>query len=209
MQPFFIFGKRFLQPGFFAFSYWIAKDKEDEVKDITLIAFVCFLPLLITYTISALFAPIYHERYLIGSLPLFVILIGYSLYKLFILKKSLRYILLILISFYGMLLWQGSEQLTAMTTKPALNYGMDQILAKAQPGDVVIPNNVLNFLEAKYYLQKNGSTLPVYAYSPNGKIPFYIGSILYEPQEVITQKPVNTRIWQLEPDGGTKLIELQ
>lgn len=193
---------------FFAFSYWIAKDKDEDNKEIALITFVCFLPFLITYAISALFAPIYHERYLIGSLPLFVVLIGYSLYKLFMLKKSLRYVLVVLIAFYGLLLWQGSEQLTAMTTKPALNYGMDQILAKAQPGDVVIPKDVINFLEAKYYLQKNGSNLPVYAYSPNGKIPFYIGSILYEPHEVITQKPVNTRIWELEPDGGTKLIEL-
>lgn len=193
---------------FFAFSYWIAKDKDDDKKDITLIAFVCLIPFLITYAISALFAPIYHERYLIGSLPLFIVLIGYSLYKLFLFKKSLRYVLVVLIAFYGLLLWQGSEQLTAMTTKPALNYGINQIIAKAQPGDVVIPNNVLNFLEAKYYLQKNGSNLPVYAYSPDGKIPFYIGSILYEPQEIITQKPVNTRVWELEPDGGTKLIEL-
>ncbi len=51
---------------FFAFSYWIWRDqKEEEKNSLLLIGFVILIPHLITYFISALFAPIYNERYLI------------------------------------------------------------------------------------------------------------------------------------------------
>lgn len=194
---------------FFAFSYWINRDKkEEETKIPSLLFFVFLIPVLITYVISSLFTPIYHERHLIAADPMLILLIGYSLWKVYEANTQLRMILVAFIAIYIMLLVQGSEQIVATSTKPAINYGVSQILSKAQTGDVVIPQSNLNFLETKWYVQKNGGTIPVYAYvPPGGSIPFYIGSVLFEPQEIITQMPKSTRVWQIKGDGGYELLK--
>lgn len=194
---------------FFTFSYWVWKQKaEEDTKPIPLLFFLLILPTLITYLISALFAPIYHERYLIATVPVFILITGYSLYKLYYANPNLRNTLIAFIAIYTVLLVQASEQIIAATTKPAINWGVNQILSKAQNEDVIVPENTLNFLETKYYVKKNGSNIPVLAYQPDGKIPFYLGAVLFETQEVITEMPKNRRVWQLKPDGGYELIIL-
>lgn len=191
---------------FFAFSYWMIKDSYEETSVPLLFAFVGVAPIVITYFISVFFAPIYHERYLIGSLPVLLLLASYSLYHLFLERKTVRYLLIIFIAVYSILLWQTAEEITRSTTKPAINYGVKQILLKAQSGDIIIPKDVLNFLETKYYVQQSNRQIPVYAYSADGKIPFYIGSILYDNSEIIQSIPKNKRVWQIEPDGGHTLF---
>lgn len=191
---------------FFAFSYWIVKDTYENTHIPLLFAFVGIIPIIITYFVSVFFAPIYHERYLIGSLPVLLLLTGYSLYHLFVERKSLRYIIVACVAVYAMMLWQTAEDVTKTTTKPAINYGVKQILLKAQPGDIIVPKDILNFLETKYYVQQSGAPIPVYAYAPDGKIPFYIGSILYEKSEIIQSMPKDRRIWEIEPDGGHTLL---
>ncbi len=191
---------------FFAFSYWVWNERKNDHYGISLLVFVLSVPLLITYTISALFSPIYHERYLIATNPVLIILAGYSLYQLFIYNKRLQTVLVAVIAIYAALLVQSSEQIVGATTKPALNWGVNQIISKAQPGDIIVPKDILNFLEAKYYVQQSDKLVPVYAYSPSGKIPFYVGKIFYQPSEIITSLPKNQRIWQIKPDGGYKLL---
>lgn len=191
---------------FFSFSYWVWNEKKDDHAGVSLLGFTLIVPLIITYIISALFSPIYHERYLIATDPILISLAGYSLYQLFVHNKRIRTLLIALIAIYAVLLVQSSEHVVATTTKPALNWGVSQIISKAQPGDVIIPKDILNFLEAKYYVRQSGKHIPVYAYSSTGKIPFYVGNILFEPSEIITSRPTHQRIWQLEPDGGYKLL---
>jgi len=87
-------------------------------------------------------------------------------------------------------------------TKPAINYGVDQILAQASNRDIIVPESILNFLETKYYIQKSGREIPVYAHSPDKEIPFYIGSVLFEEREIISEYPVGRRVWVIKPDGG-------
>lgn len=192
---------------FFAFSYWIWNERKNEHPAVLLLVFVLFVPILITYAISALFSPIYHERYLIATNPTLIVLTGYSLYQLFVYNKQIRTVLIALIAIYAMLLVQSSEHVLATTTKPAINWGISQIISKAQPGDIIVPKDILNFLEAKYYVKQSGKDIPVYAYAPKGKVPFYVGSIFYQPQEIITSMPKNQRIWQLKQDGGYKLLQ--
>lgn len=187
---------------FFAFSYWVWKERKEENPTITLIFFVALIPMIITYLISALFTPIYHERYLIATAPLLIILVGYSLYKLYESNNALRNLTVAFIAIYTMVLIQSSEQIIASSTKPAINYGVNQILSKASDNDVIVPQNNLNFLETKYYVKRSGRNLKVYAYAPDGKIPFYIGSIIFESREIITAMPKNQRVWQIKPDGG-------
>ncbi|GEM_PF-2357256 len=191
---------------FFAFSYWVWKKIEEDTKPILLLFFLLILPTLITYLISALFAPIYHERYLIATVPVLILITGYSLYKLYHANPNVRSALIAFIAIYTVLLIQASEQIIAATTKPAINWGVGQILSKAQSGDFIVPESTLNFLETKYYVKKSGSDIPVLAYQPDGKIPFYLGTVLFEPQEIITEMPKNRRVWQLKSDGGYELI---
>lgn len=191
---------------FFAFAYWINRDKkEEESKTPSLLFFVMLLPIVITYIISALFTPIYHERHLIAADPLLILLVGYSLYKVYETNAHLRMVLVGFIAVYTMLLIQGSEQIVSTTTKPAINYAVSQIISKAKPGDVIVPQQNINFLEIKYYVEHSGKTISVYSYTSDGKIPFYLGSVLFEPQERITQMP--ERYWQINPDGGYQEIK--
>lgn len=187
---------------FFTFSYWMWRERKEENFLIPLIFFIALIPTLITYFISALFIPIYHERYLIATVPMLIFLIGYSLSKVYESNAAIRTILIAFIAVYIMLLVQSSEQIIGSSTKPAINYGVSQILSKANNGDVIVPESNLNFLETKYYIKRSGRNIKVYAYSPDKNIPFYIGGILFEPHEIITEMPKNQKVWQIKPDGG-------
>ncbi len=190
----------------FAFSYWVWKQKEEDEKALSLIFFVAVIPLLVTYVISALFAPIYHERYLIGTAPMLAILVGYSLYKLYCNNEKVRNLLIGFVAIYLVLLVQSSEQIVSTSTKPAINYGVNQVLSKATKSDIIIPEDQLNFLEVKYYVKRSGSTIPVYAYNSGGKIPFYLGAVMFEPQDIIRNYPEGRKVWQIKADGGYNLI---
>jgi len=192
---------------FFAFYYWVTKLRSENPVDkngLTL-AFLFSLPFLIIYIISAFWIPIYHERFLIPVLPLFIIWATYSLYKLSKLNKNLRHLIFAVSLAYVLFAVQSSEEILRKTTKPAINYGVKEILSKAQSGDVIIPENNLNFLETKYYVKKSGKDIPVYAYSPDGKIVFYIGAVLFEEQEIITDYPKDKRVWAVTSNGGNYL----
>lgn len=193
---------------FFAFSYWVFRQKDQETKIPLLFLSVFSIPILITYFISTLFTPIYHERYLIAAAPILILIIGYSLNKLYYINPNIRNVLIGSIAIYFILLIQSSEQIIATSTKTPINWAVSQILSKAQKGDIIIPQDQLNFLETKYYVQKSGSNMSVFAYNPSGKIPFYIGAVLYDPKEIITQMPKDKRVWQLKPDGGYTLLNL-
>jgi len=74
-----------------AFAYWIWKEqKEEQGKGLLLLSFVVLIPTIITYFISALFAPIYNERYLIATAPILIILVGYSLFRLLEINHKIR-----------------------------------------------------------------------------------------------------------------------
>ncbi len=193
---------------FFAFGYWIWREqKEEQGNNLLLIAFVILIPTLITYFISALFSPIYDERYLIGTAPLLIFLIGYSLNRLFEVNYKLRYVITSFVAIYVLLLIQTSQEIVVISTKSPINYAVSQILSKARAGDVIIPESNLNFLETKWYAKQSGSSIPVYAIAPNGKIPFYIGAVLFEPQEIISQMPKGSRVWQIKSDGEYQLLK--
>lgn len=192
---------------FLGISHWVVKViiKEDKnQKDSTLLAFLFSIPFLLTYTISMLWLPIFHERYIIPILPLFIIWTAISLFKLSKLSKSISYVIFALFISYLLFAVQSTEEIVRKTIRPPINYSVQQILSKAEPEDVIIPESPLNFLETKYYVLKSEKTNPVYTYSPGGKkdIPYYIGSILYSEEEVITDYPKDKNIWIVQADGG-------
>lgn len=193
---------------FFAFAYWVKGEKHEHKEAILLIVCCGFLPLVVTYVISALFTPIFHERYIIATLPAFFLLCGYSLYHVYQEGSlRLRHVLVGLVMVYLVLLIQASEQIVNTTSKPALNWGVAQIIQNATPGDILVPKDFLNYLEAKYYAENNNKSVTVYAYTPTGKIPWYIGGILFDNQYILTTIPEDKRAWVLYPDGGYELSQ--
>ncbi|MDO8620851.1 MAG: glycosyltransferase family 39 protein [Candidatus Levybacteria bacterium] len=193
---------------FFAFGYWLWREqKEEQGKALLLLSFVALVPTLITYIISAIFVPIYDERYMIATVPVLILLVGYSLFRLFEVNHRVKNFVVAFVAIYLLLLIQASEQIVSMSTKPPINYAVSQVLAQAKPGEVIIPQSNLNFLETKWYVRQNNSPMLAYAYAPSGNVPFYIGSLLFEPQEIITQMPKGVQIWQIKSDGGYELLK--
>jgi len=192
---------------FMGTSYWVAKIADDKNKGFPKrsglsLVFLFSIPFLIAYVVSSFWVPVYHERFLIPILPLFIIWIAYSLFKLCKLDKSLSYFVFAIATAYVLFGIQSAEEIISRTTKPAINHGVKQVLTQAQYGDVIVPESNLNFLEVKYYVKKFREDIPVYAYLPNGEIPFYIGSVLFEKKEIINEYPKNRKVWVITQDGG-------
>lgn len=186
---------------------WIQKYKNKN--DSILLIFLLFsVPPLITFSFSQFFTPIYYERYLILTTPMLILFTGYSLERLLLKNSIIKFILGILVAIYLMVVAIAFIQVVSKSTKSPINYGVREILSRTQKDDVIIPESMLNFLETKFYVEKSGKNIPVYAYSPDEKIPFYIGGILYEPRDIIREMPKNRRIWQIKSNGGYKLLEL-
>ena len=195
---------------FLALSYLIVQAaKKEKVfnNEGLFLVFLFAIPFLIVYLISAFWVPIYHERFLIPILPIFIVWVIYSLVKLNKVNVSLSYFIFALALGYVLFALQSSEEIMRKTTKPAINYGVNQVLAQAQDTDAIIPESNLNFLETKYYAGRSGKNIPVYAYAPDGKIAFYIGAVLFEPNEIIREYPKNKRVWVITPNGGYHLKE--
>ncbi len=194
---------------FLGLSYWIVKivneNKESTKRDYLLLIFLFSLPVLIVYVISSFWVPIFHERFLIPVLPIFIIFIVYSLFNLFNLNKALSYIIFALSLAYIFFGIQSCEEIMRKTTKPAINYAVRQVLSISDNNDAIIPESNLNFLEIKYYIKRYGRSNPVYTYSSDGRIPFYIGSVLFENDEVITDYPKDKKVWIITSDGGYHL----
>lgn len=194
---------------FLAFSYWVIratkkKEKNNIKKESLLLIFLFSIPFLIVYIISAYWVPIYHERYLIPALPIFIVWVVISLFKLSKRSDSLSCYIFAFVVAYLLFSVQSSEELLRKTTKPPINWGVKEVLSKVQSGDVIIPENNMNFLETKYYVQKSGENIPVYAYSEKGfeEIPFYLGRVLFEKKEIIEKYPVSRGVWFIKSDGG-------
>lgn len=199
---------------FLGLSYWVAefiknKAQRSSQSNILLLIFLIAIPFLTTYIISAFWVPIFHERYLLPILPLIIVFIIYSLFMLAKLNNNLFYFIIAASFAYLLFGVQATEEVMKLTTKPAINYSVKQIYAQAENGDIIIPEKYENFLEIKYYAQKYGNRIPVYAYSPSGEIIFYVGASLFNKEDILTTYPKNKRIWVIYPDGGIKLKEAE
>lgn len=187
---------------------WIQKYKSKNNHTALLILLLIFIPPLMTFFFSQFFTPIYYERYLILTTPMLILFIGYSLEKLSQVNSTTKFILGGFVTIYITVLVIGGIQVVSKSTKPPINFGVKEILLRAQKDDIIVPQSTLNFLETKYYVEKSGENIPVLAYSPNGKIPFYIGGILYNAQDIIREMPKNRRVWQIKSDGQYELLKL-
>lgn len=192
--------------GLFAMPFLVRKKEEFQQKFVTVLLFVGLFPIFITYLVSRFATSIYFERYLIVSIPMVGMAIALALYNEGRKHTLNNYLYGILAFVFICILYQSDDQLVHMQPKPAINWAVAQITKQAQKGDVIIPKDKVNYLETKWYAQQSNVQIPVYVYSEDGTIPFYIGGALYDKSAIITKYPTNTRIWEVEPDGGYQLL---
>lgn len=188
---------------------WIRKNKNKDSNTVLLIFSLVFIPPVMTFFFSLFFTPIYYERYLILTVPMLILFTGYSLEKLLQTNYAIRFILGGFTAIYVTLLVIACIQVVSKSTKPAINSGVREILSRAQKDDIIVPENTLNFLETKYYVGISGKdNIHVYTYSQDGKIPFFIGGILYDEKDIIREMPKNRRVWQIKGNGKYELLKL-
>lgn len=186
---------------------WIKEYNNKNNQLLVLIFALAFMPPFIIFLFSQFFTPLYYERYLILTVPMLILFTGYSLERLRS-NFAIRFVLGGFVAIYITVLIIAGIQVVSQSTKPAVNSGVMQILSQAEKDDIIIPQNMLNFLETKFYVEESGKDIPVLAYSPDGKIPFYIGSILYDAQNIVREMPKNRRVWQIKSDGQYELLKL-
>lgn len=194
----------------FVIAAWTTVHKSQEEKYEIVFLLVSVTPIIISYIISSLWVPNFHERYVIASTPLLIIFSAVSLHKLSSGgSKNMSYIVVSLIVVYLVSSIQAAEKIVRTQTKPSINYAVSEILKKTEQGDIIVPKDYLNFLETKYYVRRVGSSIPVYALSSSGEIVWYANGTVIDQSEIIREVPSGRRVWQVNPDGGFKLLNEQ
>lgn len=134
------------------------------------------LPLFLTFLIS-LFASasIFFDRYLLYTIPALILLLVLS-------PRLLSYPLLTLTAFF--LLWVNLAYFTHPTKRPFLKLAAYVKEAKREKDFLINwPGAAHHLFETKYY----GLLAPIY--SPSGPLPFYTGTALMEPGDIINKLP--------------------
>lgn len=155
------------------------------------ILWLALVPPLLTYLISRFWTPVYLERYLLPTLALLVVFIGR--------RRWLRPLMAVYVLVSALAFWQINQQ----TTKPPMRQAVTQIVKNLKPGDIVITEQPINYLEIYYYLKRYGQQNRLYSYLYPGEkhIPSYVGVDLVKPQSEILAVPPDRPFWLVKPDA--------
>lgn len=187
---------------FLALAYLLPKKKRENTHIISLFGLLaCFAPL-VTYGISLVRTPIYYDRYFISAVPMLILFVSLLLYRILQSRFVWSKVMLVFVGCYLVSLLYVAVNVLSTPTKAPIREGVQTVLSSAREGDIIVPKDILNFLEVKLYVEQSEKPIPVFAYSPDGKVPFYIGGILYEKKDIIRQLPHTRKVWRINPDGG-------
>ena len=158
---------------------------------------LALIPPLLTYLISHLWTPLYLERYLLPTLALLVAFIGR--------KRRLRPFMAVYVLVSVLAFWQINQQ----TTKPPMRQTVARIVKGLKPGDIVITEQPINYLEVYYYLKQSGKENLLYSYLYPGEdvIPDYVGTDLIKPWQEIVAVPPGRPFWLIKPDAAVVRYE--
>lgn len=195
----------------FAASVWLLKHEvfKEEIMKVATLAILTFLPIIGLYLFS-MYRPIFWSRYLMYTTPLLITLIAGSVYRVYgVINENLKKFLLVLISFYFILLIQGAEEFMEKEFNPPIREAVKDTVTQIATGDIVVAESVLNYLETKYYLYErfDRKDIPLKVLEPSGKIVYYVGSVMFDSNALITELPKDKRVWLIKRDGSKELIQ--
>jgi uncharacterized membrane protein len=161
-----------------------------KLKWILIILWFC-LPIALTFIISQIKSSIFYDRYLLYTIPAIPLLISSQRRKI---STLLLVILIVLWSWFD---WQYFFH---PTKKPFRQFATYIKLTTTKQDFLINYNGKAHHLwESKYY----GLVAPIY--SPGGKLPFYVGTALMEPQDVIYSLPQIERIGVITSDDPAQV----
>ena len=183
-------------------SYFIAPRKKVINELASLAISISIIPILMTYVISHFSTPIYHDRYLLASLPMWIIGVSYGVTRLWEERRVVRWGLAVLIIVFFYTTFTSVTQIMATSIKPPINWAVREALSKASPGDVIISEDVINFLEVKWYAHENAKHIPVHTVFQGEQFPYFIGISAFDSGDVLSSLPAGNHIWVVQIDGG-------
>jgi mannosyltransferase len=153
-------------------KWWRSKKK-------TLFLILWFLgPILLTWFVSQKFQSIFFNRYLLYAIPPAMILISSA-------RSKLSFIpIFILIFLFGCIDYQ---YFTHPTKLPFRKYS-EMVKLELQPGDFLInwnSNGTHHIWETKFY----GIPAPIYSTKKGNDLPFFVGTALMGPDDIVTDIP--------------------
>lgn len=158
--------------------------------DTLIILWFC-LPIGLTFIISHIKSSIFYDRYLLYTIPALPLLISSQRRKI-----SMLLILVLITSWF----WFDFQYLFHPTKKPFRQFANYIKLTTTKQDFLINYNGRAHHLwESKYY----GLKAPIY--SPGGKLPFYVGTALMTPEDVIYSLPQTDRIGVITSDDPEKV----
>jgi hypothetical protein len=188
----------------FALSPIIMRVKQLHREE-KLLIFLSVVPIILTYITSQIFHPLFQERYLISSLPFFFLIIAFGINTLWE-KREYKIPIIIILLLYFPALFTSVNQITNLSTKPAINWAVSQVVNQSRVGDIVIAESQLNFLETKWYIKANHSNLATYVITDKSKFPYFLGSSVIEKGDILSATPSGRTIWYIQTDGGYRQV---
>lgn len=183
-------------------SYFIAPRKKQLTQLVTLAMHISIIPICLTYLVSRFTAPIYYDRYLLASLPMIIVALSYGVTKLWEERRFTRIGLGALIGVYLITAALSASQVAQTSIKPPINWAVGEVLRLAQPGDSIVTEDVINFLEAKWYARGNEKNVSTFTVFQGDDFPYFLGISAFDPEDVKSVVPENTNLWVIQIDGG-------
>lgn len=183
-------------------SYFIAPKKKHLIPLATLAWFLSIIPICLTYLISRFKTPIYYDRYLLASLPMIVIILSYGVTRLWEERRFTRIGLSVLIGVYLITAALSAHQVAQTSIKPPINWAVGEVLRVANPGDSIVTEDVINFLETKWYARNNEKGISAFTVFQGDDFPYFLGISAFDPEDVKSVVPENTNLWVIQIDGG-------
>src|SRR3989344_3541014 len=169
-----------------------------------LVSLVLILPVVLSIIVSLTITPIYHDRYLISTLYLAILSIGYVLSTETFTHPLVQSLKTVLITTYlATLIPTSIYTLQTPLSQPIKD--SVSFISNQKKGSVAVAENALNFLETKYYFRQYNLDIPVYVFSENGSIPSYIGSVVFDKKDIITTLP-DRDYWSINARGGAHYV---
>lgn len=172
-----------------------------HISERIIFASIILLPPALIFLISIFKTPIYHERYLMPVIPLLIIFLLWQASQLANERPRFKPVVIVLFFLYLLACLSASINVITRPTKPPLKAAVAEALQKLGPNEIILLQSNLNFLEVKYYVHRLRPDLPVYTVSPDGRVVFYIGGVLFEKREILTAIPKDKTVWQVQTDG--------
>lgn len=162
-----------------------------------------FVPYFIILLVSLTIRPLFLTRYLSFSvIPLIFILSSF----ISSLTKKMSFYVLITSCVLSLIVF---SILFPYRLKPDLSNSVIDIIGQLKPGDEIY-TTPLNYFETKYYFAKLApalytSNIPIKIYTPEGKIPFFVGKVLINDEIVTNKIPIDKRVFQIGENGQVRI----